>query len=223
MHIELRHVAAHVAESRVLEALPDGEKYILGMQRYENNGIGNGATQVMQSEIAGTVGWRFALLQICGPAEGWLFLPRSSCRIAGTIADLWTCRRPSPPSRPIFLELASELLTRRGGFGGGGGAGGGGRLMARPRVAQVMWENGLETWYPVAVGDRLYVMCANVHGGGFIATQVAGEGVWGRIAEGAASRRHSLAEGVCVRVCREGGGVVVGAWEGDGLLLERGR
>ena len=35
-------------------------------------------------------------------------------------------------------------------------------------LRQVIWENGIEAWYPVGVGDRLYVMMGNVHGGGWI-------------------------------------------------------
>ena len=80
MHIELRHLAAHAVESLILAEQPNAERYLLGVQRYENNGIGMGHTQVI-------------------------------------------------------------------------------------------WENGIEAWYPVAIGEKLYLMVGNVHGGGWIATQ----------------------------------------------------
>lgn len=47
IYVELRHVLAYWKHSHILAAAPDGEKYMLGWQRFENTGISMGAQQAM--------------------------------------------------------------------------------------------------------------------------------------------------------------------------------
>ena len=47
MQIDVRHLTAYITESGRLDESPDGERYLIGFLRYEENGISLGHTQVI--------------------------------------------------------------------------------------------------------------------------------------------------------------------------------
>ncbi|KAJ1458176.1 hypothetical protein M885DRAFT_513224 [Pelagophyceae sp. CCMP2097] len=77
VHVELRHVMAYYAASRKLEAVENGNKYVLGWQRFEKTGIGMGAEQVtwennVDSWHAVEVGGELYLTMVNPHAGAWI-------------------------------------------------------------------------------------------------------------------------------------------------------